>query len=91
MSSTSFSAWSSDWGNDQSRAWHRAHQMMKLTLDHHQIIKDIGMVELKIVQYQSPGPVMDKFGSLIKEGGIVLIRLHHKEGGLSQGAQRHRS
>jgi len=36
--------------NDQTIAWHCAHQVMKLALDHGQVIKDVGVIKLQVIQ-----------------------------------------
>ena len=56
-------------------------QMMELLLDRPQIVKNIRMIEFKVIEDQRARAVMDKLGSLIKKRAIVLIRFDHEERG----------
>ena len=50
--------------------------MVELLLDRPQIVKDIGVIKLKIIEDQRTWAVMDKLGTLIEKRAVVLIRLN---------------
>ena len=56
---------------------------MELLLNGFKVIKDIRMVKLKVIHYQSSWAVMNKFGTLIKEGAIIFISFNDKEWAIS--------
>src|SRR5471030_1250308 len=58
--------------------------MMELFLDRFKIFKDISMIEFQVVQDQRAWAIVNKLGTLIKEGAIVFIRFHNKKVSLSQ-------
>lgn len=53
--------------------------MVELFLDRFQVVKDIGVIELKVVEDQRTRAVMDKFRAFVEEGAVVLIRFDNKE------------
>ena len=65
---------------DPPRTRYSSHEMMKLPLDRCKIDEDVSMIELQIVQNRRFWPVMHKFGALVEEGGVVLVRLDHETG-----------
>ena len=65
--------------NDETVARNDPHQMMKLRLDGGQVGKDIGVVELEIVENRRARVVVDELGALVEEGGVVLVGLDHEE------------
>ena len=52
--------------------------MMKLFLNSRQIFKDIGVIKLEIIYHQSIAVVVNKLGTLIKKGTVILVRLYNK-------------
>src|SRR5262249_30984207 len=65
-------------GDDQTRPRDSSHEMVELPLDRGKIVEDVCMIELEIIQYRGPGPVMHKFGALVEEGRVVLISLDNE-------------
>ena len=61
-----------------AKAWHSAHQVMKLALDGWKVVKDIGVVKFQIVQNGCAGAVMHKLAALVKESGVVFVGFNHK-------------
>ncbi len=58
---------------------HDAHQMVELFLNRAQIVKDIRMVEFKVIQDQRARAVVDKFRTLVEKGAVIFIRLDNEE------------
>jgi hypothetical protein len=65
--------------DDQAGAWQGAHEMVKLRLDRRQVGKDVGMIELQVVQDRRPRAVVHELRALVAEGGIVLVGLYDEE------------
>lgn len=57
---------------------------MELFLNSFQIVKDVRVIELKVIENQRTRAVMHKFRTLIEEGAVVLIRLNHEEVAFAQ-------
>jgi hypothetical protein len=55
-----------------------SHQVVKLALDCRQVIKDVGVVELEVVQDRGARPVMNELAALVEEGGVVFIGFDHE-------------
>jgi hypothetical protein len=64
---------------DEAISWNHPDKMVELLLDSRKIGKDVGVIELEIVQDRSSRPKMHELGALVKESGIVFIRFDHKE------------
>ncbi len=60
---------------------------MELLLNRLNIIKNISMIELKVIHDQGAWAVMNEFRALIKEGTIIFIRFNHKNGLLPKRAE----
>ena len=71
--------------DNAARRWHGADQMVKLALDGSQIIKDVGVIELQVVQYGRAWTVMHELAALVKKGRIVFIGLDDEQ---RRGAHR---
>jgi len=67
------------WSQNSSIAWNSANQMMELALDRFEIIKNIRMIELKVVHHQRAWMVMDELRTLIKKSTVVFVRFDNKE------------
>ena len=52
--------------------------MLKLPLNRRQVVKNIGVVELQIVQNGGARTVVDEFAAFVEEGGVVLVGLYDK-------------
>ena len=63
---------------------YRSDEMVKLGFNRRKVVKDVGMVELYVVQNRESWPVMDHFGTLVEEGRIVFIGFDHEIGSCSQ-------
>ena len=70
--------------NDLALPRHNTHQMVELLLNRPQVVKDIRVVEFKVVQHQRARAVVHKLGTLVEEGAVILIRLNHKERAFAQ-------
>ncbi len=70
--------------DDASLARHDTYQVMELFLNSFQIVKDVRVIELKVIEDQRTRAVMHKFRTLIEEGAVVLIRLNHEEVAFAQ-------
>ncbi len=70
--------------DDASLTRHDAHQVMELFLNRFQIVKDVRVIKLKVVEDQGSRAVMHKFGTLIEEGAVVLIRFNHEKVAFTQ-------
>ena len=75
-------------GDDATARGDRAHQVVELGLDRAEVGKDVGVVELEIVEDRRARPVMHELRALVAEGGVVLVGLDHEEGRLGQ-TRRH--
>ena len=53
--------------------------MVELFLDRFQVVKDIGVIELKVVEDQRARAVMDEFGALIEEGTVVFVSFDNEK------------
>ena len=62
------------------RGWHGAHQMVELPLDGGEIIKNVGVIELQVVQHRGAGAVVDELAALVEKRGVVLVGLDHEQG-----------
>ncbi len=51
-----------------------AHQVVKLALDGRQVVKNVGVVELQVVEHGGARPVVDEFAAFVEEGGVVFVR-----------------
>ena len=60
-------------------ARHGAQQMVELAFDGGKVVKYVGVVELEVVQDDSPGPVMHKLAAFIKECRVVLVSFDDKQ------------
>jgi hypothetical protein len=59
-------------------AWHSAYQVVKLTLNGGQVIKDVSVVKLQIVEYGCAGAVVHELASFVKKCGVVFVRFNDK-------------
>jgi hypothetical protein len=64
--------------------------MVELFLDRFQIVKDVRMIELKVIEDQRTRAVMDEFRTLIEKRAVIFIGFDDKNG-LSPSAQKPRS
>src|SRR5262249_5264913 len=64
--------------DDQAVRRQRAHEMMELRLDCREIRKDIGVVELQIVEYRGARRVVQELGALVEERRVVFVSFHHE-------------
>ena len=53
--------------------------MMELRLDRCQIGKDVGVIELEIVEHHRARPVMDELRPLVEERGVVFVGFDHEK------------
>lgn len=53
--------------------------MVELFLDRFQVVKDIGVIEFKVVEDQRTRVVMNKFRAFVEEGVVIFIRFDNKE------------
>ena len=67
-------------GDDPPARRHRAHEVMELRFDRREVGKDVGVVELEVVQDRGPGTVMDELRALVEERGVVLVGFDHEVG-----------
>ncbi len=63
---------------------HDTHQVVELLLNRLQIVKDVGVIELKVVEDQRARRVVYELGALIKERAVILVGLNHKERAVAQ-------
>ena len=54
--------------------------MVKLPLDRCKIVKDVGVIELQVVQHGRAGPVVHELAALVEEGGVVFVGFNHEQG-----------
>lgn len=57
---------------------------MELFLDRFQIVKDVRVIELKVVEDQRTRAVMHEFRTLVEERAVVLICFNHEEVAFAQ-------
>jgi hypothetical protein len=62
-----------------TRGRHGAHQVVELALDGGQVVKDVGVVELQIVQHRRARAVMHELAALVEKGGVVFVGLNDKQ------------
>ena len=67
-------------GHHPAAGGHGAYQVVELALNGSQVIKDVGVVELQVVQHGRAGAVMHKLAALVEKCGVVLVGLDHKHG-----------
>ncbi len=60
-------------GHDQPAPRHQIHQTFEGSLNRFEVGINIGVVELDVGKNQPIGKVMQELGSLIEEGGVVLV------------------
>src|SRR5215471_7116304 len=65
--------------DDQSIRRQGAHEMVELRLDRGKIGKDVGVIELQVVQYRGARRIVQELGALVEVGGVVLVGLDHEE------------
>ena len=65
-------------------ARHDAHQMVELFLNRLQVIKDVRVVELKVVEDQRPRAVVNKLGALVEEGAVIFVGFNDEERAVAQ-------
>ena len=63
---------------------------MELGFNGSEIGKDIGMIELKIIEYGRAGTVMHKFAALVEEGGVIFIGFDDEERRATLGTETRR-
>ena len=59
-------------------ARHGAHQVVELGLDRVEVGKDVGVVELEVVEDRDVRPVVDELAALVEEGAVVFVGLDHE-------------
>lgn len=64
-----------------------AHQMVELFLNRFQVVKDIRMIEFKVIEDQRTRAVVDKFGTFIEEGTVILIGFDNEERAVARRAE----
>ncbi len=62
-------------GHHPARSGHGAQQVVELAFDRTQVFKNVGVVELQIVQHQGARPVVDEFAALVEKSGVVFVGL----------------
>ena len=62
-----------------------ANQVVELALDGFQVFKDVGVIELEVVEQRRAGTVVHEFAALVEEGGVVFVGFDDE-----QGARRER-
>ena len=70
--------------DDAPLARNNAHQVVELFLDRFQVVKNIRVVELKVVEDQRARAVMHELGTLVEERAVVLVGFDHKERAVAQ-------
>ena len=70
--------------DDASLARHDTHQVMELFLNSFQIVKDVRVIELKVIEDQRARAVMHEFRTFVEERTVVLIRFNHEEVALAE-------
>jgi hypothetical protein len=61
--------------------------VVELALDGGQVVKDVGVVELQVVQDGRARAVVDELAALVEEGGVVLVGFDDETGGGGETAQ----
>ncbi len=56
-----------------ARAGHGAHQVVELTLDGGQVIKDVGVIKLQVVQDRGARAVVHEFAALVEKCRVVFV------------------
>ncbi len=75
------------WMNDQAFARNGSHQMVELPLDGRQIRKDVGVVELKVIQDRRARTVVNEFRAFVEKGAVILIRFDHEKRRIAQACR----
>ena len=57
---------------------HGAHKMVELPLDRGQVVKNICVVELKVVQNRGARAVVDELAAFVKKRSVVFIGFNDK-------------
>ena len=70
--------------DDQTAGRQSPHKMMELRFDGRQVGKDVGVVELQIVQHQRAWMVVDELGALVTEGRVVFVSFDDEERGVAE-------
>ncbi len=65
--------------HDQAARRQRAHEMVELGFDRGEIGKDVGVIELQVVEHRGARRVMQELGALVEERRVVLIGFHYEE------------
>ena len=65
--------------NNQPVSGNTSHQMMELGLDRGEVGENIRMVIFEVIDDRRFRAVMNKLGTLVEKGGVILICLDHKE------------
>ena len=58
---------------------HGAHQVVELALNGGQVVKNVGVVKLKVVENGRAGAVVHKFAALVKKRRVVFIGFDHEQ------------
>ncbi|SXN49574.1 Uncharacterised protein [Klebsiella pneumoniae] len=58
--------------------------MVELFLNRLQVIKDVRVVELKVVEDQRPRAVVNKLGALVEEGAVIFVGFNDEERAVAQ-------
>ena len=70
--------------DDTALPRHDAHQVVELLLNRFQVVKNIRVIELKVVEDQRARAVMDKLGAFVEERAVVFVRFNDKEWAIAQ-------
>ncbi|MOA31393.1 hypothetical protein D3C78_1525480 [compost metagenome] len=65
--------------DDAALPRHDTHQVMELFLNGFQVVKNVRMIELKVIEDQGARAIMHKLGAFIEEGAVVFVGFNHKE------------
>ena len=57
----------------------RPHEVVELRLDRREVGKDVGVVELEVVEDRRARPVLDELRALVEERRVVLVGLDHEK------------
>ena len=66
--------------DDASALWNGPEQVMELLFDGLKVFKNIGMIELQIIEHAGLWPIVNKLTALVEKSGVVFIGFDHKEG-----------
>ena len=58
---------------DDAIFWDDIEEAAEGGFDFVEILEDIGMIELEVVEDDQFGEVVEEFGTLVEEGGVVFI------------------